>query len=187
MLKTEEVVQAQSEALKAIGSASQKTLEGFQKLAALNLQTAKASIETATEQIKALLAAKDLKNLTELVSSLAKPSGDKFVAYAKAVYATSSETGLDLVDLVRGQLEKGNHQLLAQIQEFAKNTPAGSDGAVQFTKQVLSAATSAYEQLTTATKSFVDASLSGLGGTVVPPVSAAPAPSAPSGGKAPKA
>lgn len=183
---TEEVVQAQSDALKAFSSAAQKTLEGFQKLAALNLQTARASIETSTEQIKALLAARDVKSVTELVSSFAKPSADKFVAYAKAVYATSTETGSELVDVVRATVEKGNHQLLGQIQEIAKNSPAGSEGTVNFVKQVLSAATSAYDQLTQATKSFADASVTGIS-AAVPSIPVVPPPSAPSAGKAAKA
>ena len=182
---TEELVQAQSEALKAISTAAQKTLEGFQKLTTLNLQTAKASLETSTEQIKALLAAKDVKNLSELVTSFARPSADKFLAYAKAVYAVSSETSSELLDLVRAQVEKGNHQLLAQIQDLAKNSPAGSEGAVNFVKQALSVANTAYDQLNSATKGFVEASVSGMSSTI--PAAAVPAAPAPASGKSAKA
>lgn len=162
MKTTEEIMQAQSEAAKAMGSAAQKAIEGFQKLTALNLQTAKASVETATEQVKSLLAAKDLKNLSELVTALAQPSPEKFVAYAKAVYGVSSATSTELVDVVRAQVEKGNHQFLAQVQELAKNTPVGSEGAVNFVKQVLAMANSAYDQLNTATKGLVEASMAGV-------------------------
>lgn len=170
---TEEIVQAQADAVKAASSAAQKTLEGFQKLSALNFQTAKASLETSTEQIKALLAAKDLKSVTELVTSFAKPSADKFVAYAKAVYAVSSETSSELVELVRTQVEKGNHQMLAQVQELAKSTPAGSEGAVNFVKQVLTVANSSYDQLNAATKGFVDASAAGVSAVAPAAVAAA--------------
>jgi phasin family protein len=158
----EELKQAQSEVLKSLNTSAQKSLEGFQKLAAVHLENAKASVETAGEQIKALLAAKDVKAVTELVSSFTKPAADKFVAYAKAVYATSSETGTELVELVRAEVEKGNQQLVSNIQELAKNAPAGGEGAVRFVKDSLAAASTTYEQLQAATKRFVDAGVAGL-------------------------
>lgn len=70
----EDFLKMQTEAFRASGAAATKAFEGFQKLAALNMETAKASLNDASEQIRALLAAKDAKTLTELVSSYTKPS-----------------------------------------------------------------------------------------------------------------
>lgn len=152
----EDLLKLQTEALRMTGAAAAKTLEGFQKLAALNLETAKASLDEANEQIRALLAAKDAKTLTELVTSYTKPSPEKFTSYAKAVYAISSETGSDLSALVEKQISESNAQLAQAIENLAKNAPPGSEGAIAFIRQALSAAGKAYEQVNTATKQFAE-------------------------------
>src|SRR5919109_5541862 len=104
----EELTKLQAATLEASSNAALKTLEGFQKLADLNLQATKASLEQSTEQIRALLAAKDVKTLTDLVASFAQPTPEKFTSYAKAVYAIASETNADLANMVQQQIAKGN-------------------------------------------------------------------------------
>jgi len=152
---TEDLMKMHADALKASSAAAAKTLEGFQKLAALNMQTAKAALEDSSEQVKALLAAKDAKALTELVTSFAQPTPEKFTAYAKAVYAITKEANSDLTSMVEKQIATSNEQLAQAIENLAKNAPAGSEGAINFIKQALTAAQAAYEQVNTATRQFV--------------------------------
>ena len=164
MVKTpEDLMKMQADAMKVSSEAAAKTLEGFQKLAALNLQTAQAALEQSAEQVKALLAARYAKVLTELVTSYAKPSPEKFTAYAKAVYAISSETGADLTAMVEKQVASANQQFAAAIESIAKNAPAGTEGAVGFIRQAMGAASAAYEQVNSATKQFVSAAESNIG------------------------
>ncbi len=152
----EDFLKLQTEALRMSTAAAAKTMEGFQKLATLNMQTAKASLDQANEQIRALLAVRDAKTLTELVTSYTKPSPEKFTAYAKAVYAISSETSTELRALVEKQIADSNAQLVEAIENLAKNAPPGSEGAFAFVRQSLTAANKAYEQVNTATKKFVE-------------------------------
>jgi phasin family protein len=164
MVKTpEDLMKLQADAFKASSEAANKTLEGFRKLAELNMQTAQAALEQSSEQVKALLAVKDAKTLTELVTSFAKPSPEKFTAYAKAVYAISSETGSDLAAMIEKQVAASNQQLAAAIEAMAKNAPPGAEGAVNFIKQAMGAASAAYEQVNSATKQFVDVAEANLG------------------------
>ena len=160
MVKTnpEDLMKMQAEAFRIGSAAAAKTLEGFQKLAALNMETAKASLEQSSEQIKALLAAKDAQTLTQLVTSFAQPSPEKFTAYAKAVYAISNETGADIGSIVEKQIAEANAQLAASIEQFAKSAPAGSEGAIAFMRQSLAAANAAYEQVTATAKQFAETS-----------------------------
>lgn len=155
MTQTENLMKLHSETLKATSAAAAKTLEGFQKLATLNMKTAQATLEESNEQIKALLAAKDAKALTALVTSFSQPSPEKFTAYANAVYAISKEANSDLTAMVEKQIADSNKKLEATIAELASKAPAGSEGAVNFIKQALAAAQAAYEQVNTATKQFV--------------------------------
>ncbi len=143
-----------SEALKVSSAAAAKTMEGFQRLAALNMQTAKASLEESSEQINALLATKDAKTLAELVTSFAKLSPEKFTAYANAVYAISSETNSEIGEMVRKQIAESNAQITAAVESLAKAAPGGSEGAVDFISQSLNAAKTAYENMQSATQQF---------------------------------
>ncbi len=156
MTTPENMMKMHAEAIKASSAAAAATLEGFQKLAELNMQTAKAALEESSEQIKALLAAKDAKALTDLVTSFAKPAPDKFTAYANAVYSISKETNTDLTAMVEQQVAASNRQLAEAVEALAKTAPAGSEGTVNFIKQALGAANAAYEQVNTATRQFVD-------------------------------
>ncbi len=158
MMKTnpQDLMKLQAEAFRITSEAAAKTLEGFQKLAALNMETAKTSLEQSTDQIRALLAVKDAKTLTELVTSYTRPSPEKFTAYAKAVLAISKDTGSDLSAMVEKQVEESNAQLAAAIEELAKNAPPGSEGAVAFVRQALNAAGKAYEQVNNATRQFAE-------------------------------
>ncbi|MEK9720775.1 MAG: phasin family protein [Quisquiliibacterium sp.] len=155
MNNTEDLMKIHNEAIKASNAAAAKTLEGFQKLAALNMQTAKAAIEESNDQIKSLLAVRDPKALTELVTSLAKPDPDKFSAYASAVYQITKEANGNLAAMIEKQVANSNRQLSESVDKLAKQAPAGSEGAVEFIRQSLAAAQSAYEQVNTATKQFV--------------------------------
>lgn len=152
----ENLMKMHSDAIKASSAAAAKTLEGFQKLAALNMQTSKVALEQSQEQIKALLAAKDAKLLSELVTSFAQPAPEQFSAYAKAVYAISKDTGSELASMIEKQVAAGNEQLQAAIEALAQNAPAGSEGSVNFVKQSLAAANKAYDQITAATRQFVE-------------------------------
>ena len=157
MVKTPgEMQKLQADAMQASSAAAMKTLEGFQRLAEVNLQAAKAAMDGSTDQIRALLAAKDVNTLTNLVSSFAQPPAEQFTAYAKAVYAIASETNADLTKMVQQEIAKGNKQLAASIEELAKNAPAGSEGAVGFIKQAMASANMTYEQLNESMKRVVE-------------------------------
>jgi phasin family protein len=143
-----------SEALKMSSAAAAKTLEGLQRLAALNMQTAKTSLEQSSEQINALLATRDAKTLAELVTSFAQLSPEKFTAYANAVYAISSETSSEIGEMLRKQIAESNAQIAAAVESLAKAAPGGSAGAVDFISQSLNAAKSAYENMQSAAQQF---------------------------------
>ena len=131
-------------------AAAAKALDGFQKLAALNMETARASLEQSAEQINALLQARDAKTLTELVTSFARLSPEKFAAYANAVYAISKETGAELTAMVQKQVAESNAQMGAAIEALAKNPQMGMGtppNAADFITQSMNAAREAYSQM----------------------------------------
>lgn len=152
----EKLMQMQAEALEASKQAAAKTLEGLQKLAELNLQTAQRSLEQSSEQINALLSARDTKALTELVTSLARPPQDQFSAYAKAVYAIYRDANQDFASMVDKQVAASNRELAAAVETLAQNAPTGSEGVVALIRQSMAAAQNAYEQVNQAGRKFAE-------------------------------
>ena len=144
---------ASLESLQAIAA---KSLEGFEKLAELNLAATKSTMEESAEQMKALFEAKDIKALADLAAGSAQPAADKMTAYAKHVYEITSDTTGELAKLVEKQFADSNRQLHAAIDAIAKNAPAGSEGVVTFMKSAVSAANTAYDQVNKATKQVVE-------------------------------
>jgi len=150
------LMQMQADALAASKQAAAKTLEGWQKLAELNLQTARASLEQSSEQINALLAARDTKALADLVTSLARPPQDQFSAYAKAVYAIYRDANQDFASLLDKQVAASNRQLAESVETLARTAPAGSEGVVSLIRQSMAAAQTAYDQVNQAGRKLTE-------------------------------
>jgi phasin family protein len=163
----DEMMKMHAEMTQATHAAMQKALEGFRRLADVNLQAARDSLDTTAEQITALLAAKDVGTVTQLVSSFAQPSAEKFTAYAQAVAAVARDTQSEFAAMVQQQIAKSNAQLASMIEQLAKNAPSGSEGAAAFMKQAMAATNNSYEQLNEQMRKLMDmgAAATGQGGS----------------------
>lgn len=155
-LTPEQFQQFNKAAYEAFQTVALKSLESFEKLAELNLQATKASLEETAGQAKALLAAKDAKELADIAMASAQPNTDKLTAYAKHVYDIANDAGTEFAKLWEKQFADGNKQFTAAIDSLAKNAPAGSEGVVTFVKQAVTAANSAFDQVNKATKQAVE-------------------------------
>jgi phasin family protein len=142
--------------LEAFQAVAVKSLEGFEKLAELNMAATRTSMEESADHMKAMLEVKDVKALADMAAGSAQPATDKFAAYAKHVYEISNETGSEIAKLVEKQFADSNRQLHAAIDALAKSAPAGSEGIVTFVKQAVSAANTAYDQVNKATRQVVE-------------------------------
>ena len=152
----EQFLQIQKTALEVFQSATLTSIEGLEKLAALNVQAAKASIDESTDALKSMTDVKDAKQLAEMATTSVQPATDKVTAYYKHVYEIANETGSELAKLFEKQFAEGNRQLYAAIDAMAKNAPAGSEGMVTLVKQAVSAANTAFDQVSKATKQAVE-------------------------------
>ncbi len=152
----EQFLQIQKTALEVFQSATITSIEGLEKLAALNVQAAKASIDESTDALKSMTDVKDAKQLAEMATVSVQPATDKVTAYYKHVYEIANETGSELAKLFEKQFAESNRQLYAAIDAMAKNAPAGSEGMVTLVKQAVTAANTAFDQVSKATKQAVE-------------------------------
>ena len=127
-----------------------------ERLAALNLNTARSFLEDSVANAKALLAVKDVKELIAVQTTQAQPTAEKFVAYSRGVYEIATETQGELSKVVEAQVSDLNKNVTIAIDKAIKNAPAGSDVAMSSVKSAIAAANSAYDSMTKAAKQVSD-------------------------------
>ena len=156
MLNTEQFTSAQKANLEVLFGLSAKTLEGFEQLTALNLQTAKAVLGEAAEATVNALSVKDPQSLLALQAGSLQPSAEKVAAYGRQVY--------DIVTSTKAEFEKVATESAAGVQGLftsafdaaAKSAPAGSENVVALWKSAVATASNAIESVQKAAQQAAD-------------------------------
>ena len=149
-----------------------------ERLAALNLNTARSMLEDVVANAKALFAVKDVQEFMGLQASLAQPAVEKAVAYSRSVYEIATQTQEELSKVFEGQFSEMNKAVSSALDKAAKNAPAGSDVAVAAVKSAIAAANSAYDSMTKAAKQvaeIAEANVAAATNATVKAVTSAPA------------
>jgi len=89
--------------LNILNSFASKAFEGAQKVIALNVSTARASVEQGSDAVQQLLGAKDTTEFISLSAAQA-PSLDKVLAYGRELFSIASQTQAELLQTARDQL-----------------------------------------------------------------------------------
>lgn len=127
-----------------------------ERLAALNLNTARILLEDSVNNAKALLGVKDVQELLNMQAALAQPAFEKAVAYSRSVYEITSQTQDEFSKIFDSQYVELNKNVSNVLDKAAKSAPAGSDVAVAAVKSAIAAANSAYETMNKAAKQVAE-------------------------------
>ena len=127
-----------------------------ERLAALNLNTARAILEDSVSNAKAMLGVKDVQSFVALQATLAQPAAEKAVAYSRSIYEIATQTQEEVSKIVEAQFAEANKNVTSALDKAAKNAPAGSDVAVAAVKSAIAAANSAYDSMTKAAKQVAE-------------------------------
>ena len=153
---SEQLSNANKDSVETFVTLANATFAGFERLAALNLNTARSLLEDGAIATRALLAAKDPQALISLQASLAQPGSEATTAYTRRVYEIASETQSALSKVVEAKVSDLNEQLDTVLDKAVKTAPAGSDLAVSALRSALSAANSAYDSMNKVAKQAAD-------------------------------
>jgi phasin family protein len=123
-----------------------------ERLAALNLNTARGMLEDSFGNAKALMAVKSPQELLALQSSLAQPALDKAMAYSRGLYEIATQTQGVLGKLLEGQVAEINSNVATALDKAAKNAPAGADVAIAAVKSAIAATNTAFDKMNQAAK-----------------------------------
>ncbi|PTD97256.1 phasin family protein [Pseudothauera lacus] len=157
MIATPEKLAAANKAtVESLLSVSATAMASAERLAALNLNTARALIEDSMSTLKTLSEAKDPQAFINLQTSIAQPGAEKLVAYYRSVYEIATQNQAEITKLMESQLADLNLSLNAALDEASKSAPAGSDVAIAAVKSALAAANSTYDSVSKAARQVVD-------------------------------
>ncbi|MGB4064525.1 MAG: phasin family protein [Azonexus sp.] len=146
-INPEQFAAANKAAVDSLLSVANTALASAERIASLNLETARSVLEDSVSNAKALMGAKDPQEAMSIQASLAQPSVEKAVAYSKSVYEISTETQEQLAKMVEAQFGDFQKNVASMLEKAAKSAPAGSDVAVAAVQSAIAAANSAFDNM----------------------------------------
>jgi phasin family protein len=155
-INPEQFAAANKAAVDSLLSVANTALASAERIASLNIETARSVLEDSVSSAKAIMGAKDPQEALAIQANLAKPSVDKAVAYSKSVYEISTETQEQLAKMVEAQFADFQKSVGSMLEKAAKSAPAGSDVAVAAVQSAIAAANSAFDNFRKTAKQVTD-------------------------------
>jgi phasin family protein len=152
----EQLASANKANIESLLTVANTAFASAERLAALNLNTARSLLEESLANAKALMAARDAQEFLNIQTSLAQPALEWAVAYSRDVYGIASETQGELNKLLEAQFAEANKAMTAALDKAARSAPAGSDVAVAAVKSAMAAANTAYDSMSKAAKQVAE-------------------------------
>ncbi|MBS0356476.1 MAG: phasin family protein [Proteobacteria bacterium] len=138
--------------LKTATSFATTLFTAVERIASLNLATARGAFDDSLAFSKAVLAAKDPQALAALQLGAITPAVEKSVAYGRSLSDIGGDTQEELTKLIEAEAAVLSKNIDVALDGFFKNAPAGSEPAIKAVKTALANASSAYEGATKAAK-----------------------------------
>jgi phasin family protein len=157
MFKTpEQFASANKATVDSLLSLANTALASAERIAALNLNTARSVLEDSVSNAKALMAAKDPQEALSIQASLTQPNVEKAAAYSRSVYEISAQTQEELSKMVEGQFGEFQKTVAGLLDKAAKSAPAGADVAVAAVQSAIAAANSAFDNFRKSAKQMTE-------------------------------
>lgn len=133
-----------------------------ERLASLNIDTARTAIEDNAASSKALFDARDVQEIVKLQTAMVQPNVNKVAAYARSVYEIATEGQREMAKLVEAQVADMNKAFNSALEKAAKSAPAGSEPMFAAVKSAVAVANDAYENSTKVVKQVSEAAEANL-------------------------
>ncbi len=158
----QQVIATQKVSLNNFLAVQNAVFGGFEKLVDLNLKVVKATLDEVAQKSQQAVEVNDVQEAVAFTSGLVQPSAEKALAYSKHVYDIVSGVQGDLSKLTEEQIAQSQQQVSEAIDQFSKNAPTGSEGAVALLKSSLATANNAYESVSKAARQAAEAAESNI-------------------------
>jgi len=152
----EEFTSANKVAVDSLLSLANTALASAERIAALNMDTARSALEDGVAGSKAVLSAKDPQEALSASTAMAQPGIEKAVAYSRNVYEISAQTQAEVSKTLESQFNSFQEQVSDLMSKTAKSAPVGSDVAVAAVKSGIAAANTAFDNMNKAAKQVAE-------------------------------
>ena len=147
-------------------SVSDSMIDGVEKLMGLNLQAAKAGLESSIANAQQLLTAKDAQELFATASQQAQPQAEIALTYARHLTTIARGKQKEFAQAAESRISENSRQLVAMLDDVTRNAPAGSETAVSMMKSAIDNASNGFSQLSRSAKVAIDTMESNLDSAV---------------------
>lgn len=155
-INAEQFVAANKAAVDSLLAVANTALASAERIASLNLSTARAALEDTAAGAKALATAKDAKEAAAVQASLAQPAIEKAVSYTQSMVEITKQTQDELAKMVETQFSGFQKSVASLLEQASKAAPAGSEGAFAAIQSAIAAANSAFGNMNAAAKQFAE-------------------------------
>lgn len=141
--------------LETFNTLTSKAVQGVEQVIALNMATAKSSVEEQLAAGKELSVARDPKAVLAVAAAKVQPRVADAAAYNEQLGGIIAEIREEFTRAADAHMTEAKSTLSALIYDVTKNVRPGSENAVQIVKQAIDNAFAGYEQVTSATRQAV--------------------------------
>lgn len=135
----------------ALLAAVSTALASAERIARLNIETARSALDDASANAHALLNAKDPQQFAAIQSALVQPTIEKAVEYSRSIMEISHATHQELSGMFESQLAEFQKSATRLLQQGGGQVPVGSDGAFATLQAAIASAKEAYNAIASAT------------------------------------
>lgn len=152
MMNAEQVIAAHKAQLSALHELSSKALVTVEKIAQLNLETSKNSLDRHHEHAHSLLSNKDIKELSKLHNNALQDLAEKAAAYNHDLFGIAVGLGNEFGELIETQMADAQKQFVAAVEATMKNVPQGAEPVMEAVKNALTTANEAMDSVQSVVK-----------------------------------
>lgn len=156
MFTPEKLIDSKKAGFEAFAFVANTSFASAERLAALNLNTARTCFADVMAFTKDLAAAKNPEAAFALSKDAVYPAFDKSIAYSRSFYEIVSQTLDVLGKMVESNVAEINDGVVAALDKGVKHAPAGSDVMIGVVKSALASANAAYDSVKKTTRQTVE-------------------------------
>ena len=130
-----------------MGSIASCALTGTGRLAELNLNAMRASMQENSTLATQLLTLKSPTDLQTIFAALPQATSTKTVAYGHHLASITADACTEIAQSTQTQVAQITDRMTKLIDQASSNLPAGSENVVALTKSAIATAGSGYEQV----------------------------------------
>ncbi|MEY3720598.1 MAG: hypothetical protein RL618_1117 [Pseudomonadota bacterium] len=131
-------------------------IDSMQKMVGLNLNAAKASLETSLAGTQRLLTARDPQEFFSLSAHQAQPHAEIALTYGRHLASIASVAQVELTRVTEDQVNRSSQHIVNLIDELGRLTPAGSESTLSLMKSALDNVSASIAQLARNSKIAVE-------------------------------